>query len=218
MRLSRAFLALPLFTLLAAVPATADAAPKAAKAAKETPLLTIEATGIAEFDDVFMKAKAIHDTLDAQDKNLTEARNALVTALGVATDAPLATAFADLKTKANGKLKLAMKGKTPRLEASDAIPDNVQAGIDAVNKLLDASESAIAAGVGLVPQSKELVAACSAFPAKLTSMGLEPMKLMDASKKVTNNVKATGATPERVDKLVKTSEGIFTDVTGAFGG
>jgi hypothetical protein len=43
------------------------------------------------------------------------------------------------------------------------------------------------------------------------------MKLMESTKKVANNVKATGATPERVDRLVKTSEGVFTDVKGAFG-
>ncbi|MDP2312594.1 MAG: hypothetical protein Q8P41_06780 [Pseudomonadota bacterium] len=218
MRSLRLLLVLPLLTMLGGVP-TADAAPKASKgaSAKETPLPKIEATGIAEFDSVFMKAKTIHDTLDVEDTNLKEARKQVALALGVAEDAPLKTAFDDLKTKANGKLKVALKGKMPRLEATDAVPENVQAGIDAVNKLLDVSEHMIDAGVELVPQAKELATACAGFPAKLTTMGLDPMKLMESSKKVGNNVKATGATPDRVDRLVKTSEGVFTDVKGSFG-
>ena len=218
MRSFRLLLALPLLTLLGGIP-TADAAPKAAKgaSAQEKPLPKIEATGIAEFDVVFMQAKTIHDALDAEDKQLVEARKQVAIALGVAEDQPLKTAFDELKKSANGKLKVALKGKMPRLEATDAIPENVQAGIDAVNKLLDAGEHAIDTGAKLVPEAKALADACIAFPGQLTTMGLDPMKLMESTKKVGNNVKAIGATPERVDRRVKTSEGVFTDVKGAFG-
>ncbi len=216
MQLWKYLLLLPLFTVLAGVPA-AEAGPKATKgAAAKDELPKIEPTGISEFDSVFMKAKAIHDTLDTEDAKLKEARKALATTLGIAEDAPVKTALDDLKGKANGKIKAVMNGKTPRLQPSEAVPDNVQAGIDAVNKLLDASEQMIDKGAELYPQSKELAAAAAAFPAKLTTMGLDPMKLMEASKKVGNNVKATGATPERVDRMVKTSEGVFTDVKGTF--
>jgi predicted HAD superfamily Cof-like phosphohydrolase len=218
MRSLRLLFALPLLTLLGGLP-TADAAPKAPKgtSAKEAPLPKIEATGIAEFDAVFMKAKTIHDTLDAEDKQLVEARKQVSIALGVAEDQPLKTAFDELKKRANGKLKVALKGKMPRLEATDAIPENVQTGIDAVNKLLDAGEHAIDTGTQLVPEAKALADACVAFPGQLAGMGLDPMKLMESSKKVGNNVKATGATPDRVDRLVKTSEGVFTDVKSTFG-
>lgn len=218
MRLSHVLVSLPLLTLLAGVP-TADAGPKNTKgaAAKQDTLPKIEATGIAEFDDVFMKAKAIHDTLDAEDKKLAEARKQVSVALGVAEDQPFKTALDDLKTKANGKIKVALKGKMPRLVPTEAVPENVQVGIDAVNNLLDAGEGMIDKGAELVPQSKALAEACAGFPEKLTTMGLDPMKLIESTKKVTNNVKATGATPDRVDRLVKTSEGLFGDVKGTFG-
>ncbi|MDP2309515.1 MAG: hypothetical protein Q8P18_26065 [Pseudomonadota bacterium] len=218
MRIFRLLLVLPLLGLLGGVP-TADAAPKATKgaAAKEAPLPKIEATGISEFDSVFMKAKTIHETLDVQDKQFVDARAQVAIALGVAADAPLKTAFDDLKAKANGKLKVALKGKMPRLEATDAVPENVQTGIDAVNKLLDAGESMIDTGVQLVPEAQALAEACADFPSRLTTMGLDPMKLIESTKKVANNVKATGATPARVDRLVKTSEGVFLDAKAAFG-
>lgn len=216
MRFSRILASLSVGLSLVAVPVVAHAAPKG-KAAAEPKLPKIEATGISEFDGVFMEAKAIHDVLDVEDTKLKEARKQLAIALGVAEDQPLKTAFDELLKKANGKIKTALKGKMPRLEASEAVPENVQTGIDSVNKLLDASESMIDHGVELGPKAKSLADACVAFPERLTNMGLDPMKLASASGKVLNNVKATGATPDRVDRLVKTSEGTFTDVKGTFG-
>lgn len=217
MRNVRFLLALPLLALLGGLP-EADAAPKTkgAAAAKEEKLPKIEPTGISEFDSVFMKAKTIHETLDANDTKLKEGRKQLAIALGVAEDAPLKTAFDDLKVKANGKIKLAMKGKMPRLAASEAMPDNVQKGIDAVNGLLDTSEAVMDETMGLKPEAEALAAACVDFPAKLGSMGLDPMKLAQATGKVSNNVKATGATPDRVERVGKSAEGVFVDVKGTF--
>jgi hypothetical protein len=213
--ISRLALVLPLFIGLAVAPSIAEAKPSKGAAAAES-LPVIQPTGIPEFDEVFLKAKAIHDTLDAQDAELKTARTALTTALGVAEDAPIATALADLKTKANGKLKLVMKGKTPRLEASDAVPENVQTAIAAVNTLLDAGEKSIDASVGLVDQAKQLATACAGFPAKLPSVIQDPSKLLSAGKLVKDDVKATAATPDRVDRLMKSTEAIFTDLKGAF--
>lgn len=189
-----------------------------APAAEEKALPKIEKSGIAEFDTVFMKARAIHDTLDAEDKTLTGARTNVNSVLGVATDAPLATAFADLKTKANGKLKIALKGTVPRLEASDALPDNAQKGLDAANSLVDAAVHAIASGKELEPEAKALAAAVVEFPASLLTMGLDPMKLLASKKVVGANVKATGATADRIVKLINTCELVFTDLKAAFAG
>ena len=188
-----------------------------APAGEAKPLPKIEKIGIAEFDDVFMKARAIHDNLDEQDLKLKEARTNVNTVLGVATDAPLATAFQDLKTAANGKFKIVLKGTAPKLEASDAVPENVQKGLDAANGLVDVVVGTIAEGKKLEPQAKELAGAVVAFPGQLSGMGLDPMKLLAATKIVTANVKATGSTPDRIVQLLKSCEGIFTDLKGVFG-
>lgn len=186
------------------------------KGAEEEKLPSIVMTGIAEFDDVYGKAKNIHDSLDAENKSLKSARDGLNTALGVATDAPFKTALDDLQAKADKKIKVVMKGKTPRLEPTDAVPDNVRQGIDAVNQVLDASEHAADTAIGLKPEAEGLVKATMAFPGKLPGMGLDPKALMDARKKITDNNKAVGATPDRVERVAKTSEGIFGDVKATF--
>lgn len=191
---------------------------KKEKSAEEEKLPQIVATGIAEFDDVYMKAKKIHETLDAEDKSLASARDGVNTTLGVAQDAPLKTALEDLKTKAAGKVKVTMKGKTPRLEPSEAVPENVQAGIDAVNKVLDAGDHAVTTAMELKPEAEGLVKSAMAFPAKLPGMGLDPGKLLDARKKITDNNKAVTATPDRIERVGKTTQGIVGDVTGVFGG
>lgn len=184
-------------------------------AAEELP--KIVETGIAQFDGVFMKAKAIHDTLDTQDTNLKTARESINTALGVATDAPVATALADLKTKASGKISVALEGTTPKLKPADGIPDNVKTGIDATNTLVDAAVAAIKAGKDLVPQVTELVNATKAFPGQVPSLISNPMEAAKALKVVTADVKAVAGTPARIDRLVKTCEQVFTDIKSTFG-
>lgn len=187
------------------------------KGAAADELPKIEATGIAQFDDVFMKAKTIHETLDAQDTNLKTARASINTALGVATDAPLATALADLKTKAAGKVKVAMNGTTPKLEPADGLPDNAKAGLDATNVLVDAAAAAVKAGKDLVPQVQQLVAATQAFPGQVPSLITNPLEAAKALKVVTADVKAVAGTPARIDRLVQTCEQVFTDLKTTFG-
>jgi hypothetical protein len=217
MRRLALFVGLSLVTLSLAHPPEALAAPKKEQK-EEKALPQIVETGIAEFDSVFMKAKAIHDTLDGEDKKLKEAREQISIALGVATDAPLKTALADLNTKAGGKLKVALEGGTPKLQASEAVPENVQKAMDAVNKLIDVSAGAASKGKELYPQAQELAKAAADFPGKLPNLVSDPMELAKKTKVVTTDVKVTAATPERVDRLVKSVDGTFADVKGAFGG
>jgi hypothetical protein len=186
-----------------------------ATSAQQDELPKIVVTGIAEFDEVFMKAKSIHDSIDAETSTLKSAHTDINTTLGLAADAPLKSALDDLKTKAGGKIKVAMKGTTPRLEPSEAVPENVQKGIDAVNKLIDASEHAVETGEGLVPQAKEVASAAAGFPAKLPTVVKDPKQLLDARKKVTDDVKATVATPDRIDRLVTECKATFDDVKAA---
>jgi hypothetical protein len=216
MRFSRFFLSLSVLAALGTAANVAEAAPKG-KAGEEKKLPKIEATGISEFDSVFMEAKGIHDILDAEDGKLKEARKQVAVALGVAEDQPLKTAFEELKKKANGKIKVALKGKMPRLEASEAIPENVQTGIDAVNKLLDVAEAGADQAEKLGPKAESLGQACADFPDRLTKMGLDPMKLAGATPKVLSNTKATGATYDRVKRLGETTVGVATDVKSTFG-
>lgn len=180
--------------------------------------VAIEMTGVAQFDEVFAKAKAIHDSLTTQETDLKTARTNVNSALGVATDAPLATALADLKTKAAGKIKVGMNGTMPKLEAGEAVPENVQKGIDSVNGLITVSGKTAETVAGLVPQAEALVVACKDFPAQVPSLVTDPMAALKATKIVANDIKAVGQTPGRLKALGDAAVAIFNDVKAAFAG
>jgi hypothetical protein len=219
MRILRVVSALGVLALASLPLISADAwAGKAAApaAGEEKELPKIEMTGISQFDSVFSRAKTIQDTLDTSHGDLQKSRENVKGTLGIATDAPLATAFADLKTKAQGKVKVAMKGNRPALEATDAVPDNVKAGIDATNQLLDQAEKTAMTAKGLVPEATELIAATADFPSQIPGLAKDPMAAAKATKTVAANLKTIKGTPERISRMVTDVESIYSDVKAAF--
>jgi len=215
MRSLRLLLALPLFALLAHSPAV-EAKPNADAASEEPKLPEIVATGIAEFDAVFMQAKDIHQTIDTGNTELEDARKGVNKAAGVAEHASLDTGMAAIKAAANGKLKLDKRGAAPRVKAAAGAPQTTRDAAAAINKLLDSADHALAVAKVLGPQAKDLASTAAEFPGKLGSMGLHPMALAQASKKVGQDLKATAAAPDRVDRLAKSADEVFTALTNAF--
>lgn len=216
MRLSRLLLGLCLVTSTVALSDVAFAAKKEAGASKAEELPTIEMTGLSELDSVFSKAKAIHETLDTTHAELTTSREKMNVSLGIATDAPVKTALADLNTKAGGKLKVAMKGNAPSLAATDAVPDNVQAGIDATNEMFGQAEKTGMKAKELLPEAEALVGACADFPGKVPDLVSDPLALAKALKTVNANVKAVRMTPEHINRIVSEVEMVWNDVKAVF--
>lgn len=218
MRLSRFLLGLTLVT--ATITVTDDAFAKkkddSAAAATTPDLPVIEMTNIPEFDGVFSKAKTIQDSLNSAKTELSTARGNLNTALGAATDAPLKTALADLNTKAGGALSVAMDGAKPSIKAKDAVPENVQTGIDAANGLFTAALNTVTTAKNMVPQVQELVSACTAFPGQVPGLIKDPMAAAKSLKVVNNNLKAIKGTPAYIDALVTEVDGIWNDVKSVF--
>lgn len=197
---------------LAALPAVAFAG----KAKEPDPLPVIVATGIGEFDTVFNPAKGIQDKLKAESESLKKARTDANAALEVATDDPLGTALAELKKKANTKLKVVMSGRMPKVSPEGVVPDNIQKGIDAVNGLVDAADGTITRAGGLKDEAIRLAGACKDFPGKLPGLVKNPLEIASKGKVVGDDVKATTALPDRIQLVVDEAGGIFTDVQGAF--
>jgi hypothetical protein len=185
--------------------------------------LAIETTGVATFDSVFGKAGSMLTSIVTARTNIDTANKNLTTALGLKDGTPLKDAIADLKTKAAGKIKVAMNGTTPKLEATDAVPDNVKKGIDAVNGLIDATGSATTAMGQVIKDSPALVAEVKAFAdvAKVTSdikaAGItNPIDLGKILKKVANDVKVISSIPGEAQKLVDSGVETFNTVKGGF--
>ncbi len=209
-------------TLAIAFLAAAVALPGAALAGKKETTTTtpeIQMTGLAELDGVLGQAKTIQDKIKTQTTTLTTARTNVNTALGVATDAPFATAVDDLKTKASGKISVAMEGTMPKLKAADGMPDNVQSGLDAVNGLIDAGGSTIETCAGLAKDIQGLISQAQAFPAQLPGLlKANPLDIPKKTKILGDDIKIMGDTPKMIDALVKEAEGVFNDVKAAFAG
>jgi hypothetical protein len=188
-------------------------------AAEETQ--SIQKCGIKEFDDVFMKAKAIHDTLDGAQAKLAEANTNIATALGVAEGTPLADALAELKTKAEGKISLAMDGTMPKLSAEEWVPEGITTALDGVNGAVANVSAAVEDLTALAAQAKELTVASKDFPSKLNSQllksnDLKVTQLFKVVKTVGSNVKAISKTPARVETVTDELKGFLQAFTDAF--
>lgn len=172
----------------------------------------IQNIGSAALDGVFGEAAGIQTNLNGIYKNLTDARNNVNTTLGVAADAPVATAMADLKTKASGKLKVAMEGTKPKLKASDAVPENVQKGLDATNNLVDAGQNAVDGAMKLKDQAVALVTKLGT-----PAIAAELPKLL-GNKVGSANINMIKVQPTNIQVIADQVTGIFNDIKAAFGG
>ena len=174
-------------------------------------LPTIEETGIAAFDDVFSQVREIHETLAKAQTQLAEANDGVATALGLPAGTPLADALAELKEKAAGNLEIAMEGTVPSIKASDAVPSDVTAAIDAVNSAVSEVSTTIDDLSGLPDQVKSLIDQSKALPAQLKDPAIiseiPKTELLSVGKTVKNNVKATAQTPDLVS-------GVTSELTG----
>jgi hypothetical protein len=216
----RPFHLLAAFSLLSAGLALAPEAHAAKKTDTVDPCKmespTITKSGISDMDQVFDKAGNIQTTVRDQTSSVCTARGHLNDALGVGTDAPVATALADLKTKAGGKIKMAMNGTMPKLEASD-VPDNVQKAVDAVNELINSSSTAATQTAGLLPEAKALATQAAGFPMKVPTMKVDNVDIPTAIKVVGENVKAIKQLPNQIEALGGQLELVVTDVKSTFG-
>jgi hypothetical protein len=180
----------------------------------------IIACGIAEFDSVFTEAGRLQKEMKTSYQNVKDAKTNVNTVLGVATDAPVATALADLQAKAAGKLKVVMNGTTPKLEAKDAIPDNVQKGLDAVNNLVDIGKKTADSVLAMKDKVVALGQQAAGFPMKVPTMlgSLSADQVKTTSKIVGDNVKSIKAMPGQIESISSQVTSIFNDIKTAFGG
>lgn len=172
--------------------------------------LEVSMTGIADVDAIFQKAIDPLNNLKAANNALANLNTNLVTALGLPAGTPIADAIADLKTKAEGKITLAMNEKgMPALSPSDAVPANVQKAIDAVNDGVSQAQIAGEKLTELPSQVKEVVAAAMGItPQTLMASGVKPMEAPKQMKTIQSNLKMLGTAPDQAkaftDQLTST--------------
>lgn len=185
----------------------------------------IELTGIESFDSIFREARDLDERVDNAKAALDQGVITLNSALGLTEGTPFSDAVTELRTRAEGKLKVVVEdGGGLSLEATDAVPSNVQAAVDALNATLDSYKAAIADIGGAKDDAASLVAATKNLPSQLQSdfksfdlaLNEVPGKLAT----VQDNVRIIGNMPERIDKLggaMKDNVTVVSDVIGGKG-
>jgi len=188
--------------------------------AKDTAPPEITATGIKEFDDVFMQAKAIQTNLTTSKGKLQTANDDVNSALGLTKGTPFKDAMADLNKKADGKVKVAMTGKTPTLTAADGCPDNVKASVDATNKAVGQISSVGDDMVTLEKQSEELVKQSAQFvekaPEAISNSGISVTQVPKVTKIIKTNVGIVQQTPGQAKALGAEATGMLDAVASTF--
>jgi hypothetical protein len=182
----------------------------------------VETVGLKSIDDVFAPVKQMHGTLSSAEGSMASANTNLATALSLPQGTPFADALAELQKRADGKVTVAMQGTVPKLAASDAVPSDVQAAIDATNGLTTSIASSVQAISQIPAQVQAVIPQISklpqTFPAEAKTLGAKVTEIPKMLTTLKNNVEATIQTPERAAELVKQIEGTLSLVTTTFGG
>jgi hypothetical protein len=192
---------------------------KAAPEEAASEALTIEVTGIADIDNVFQKVVDPINNIQTARMKIDGLTANLSTALGLPEGTPFADALADLKTKAEGNIELAMNEQgMPSLKPGDAVPANVTTAVDALNAGIADATEAMKALSELPNQVKEVVAAAQAItPQTLISSGVKPLEAPKAVKKMGNNLKVVQKAPDEVKALADSMSGLIGELKGTFG-
>ena len=199
----------------AAVEGAATGEAAADPAAVET--VTIEVTGVADVDAIFQPAGDILNSVITARTAIDSLGTNLTTALGLPAGTPFKDALADLKTKAEGKVTIAMDGDMPKLAAADGIPANVQAAIDAVNGGMANIMTAATALTAVPDKAMEIVnAAKGVNPSSLA--GVNPTKIPKITKQLAGNIKILTTTPEEAKALINSIGQLKADLSASFSG
>jgi hypothetical protein len=204
------------------VSAPADA--KKSKRKRKAPT-TIQMTGVKSFDKVFRQAKKINKRIKDAESDLRDSRKALRSALGLTKKATYVDGLKELKERADGKLRVYVKNGRATLKAKEAVPTDVQNGIDAVNDLTRTIPSSVRNLKGAGTESVKMFRKAQKFPSniarELGSQGVDGLlailfKLPKITKRTVRNVRVMGAMSKRTGKTIKELSLISSTVTDIF--
>jgi hypothetical protein len=173
----------------------------------------MERSGVADIDQVFMKADAPLATLTNVREQMTLMKNNLNAALGLADGTPFSDALTDLKTKAEGKVNLAVSDRgLPHLKVEDGCPENVETAAEAVNRGMDNLRDAMVQLSEIPGQLKEAyVAAQAVDPTKV-----EATKVPKATKVTNHNMKVLAQAQDEAQAIKAEIDTMKTSIESTF--
>ncbi len=133
--------------------ALSSAAPSIAHAGNKASIQTLD---ISSLDEIFSDASDIETKLTRARKKRKNARQNVNTILGLDPKTSFADSLTELKSRGNGKIKVAMSGSVPTLQATDAVPSDVSSAISAVNSAVQSYATMLTNLRDVPTQSKQI--------------------------------------------------------------
>jgi hypothetical protein len=185
---------------------------------------TVELVDISSMDGTFKQLRKLDNKVYSAEKEVDKSQRNLNKALGIKNDTPIKKGLSQLQKRADGKISVATGGKVPKLQATDAVPKNIEEAIAAVN-LMSTSFSAALTDLADVPkESEKLSKQVGKFPASLKDEFTKDggsfidvlFKLPKVAKGVLNNVAIATSLPGRATGVVGQMTNIVGSITSTF--
>ena len=208
-RSARRWFALPIAALLVlggAGDAHAKGKKKGKGKGKKKGAGKVELTGIPSVDKVFKQLKKLDNTVNKAAKHRKKVHKSINTALGL-KNASFGQALQHLQSEAKGKVRVSMQGSIPQLQATDALPDNIVAGIEAINTGFKHYPQAIKEIAKIPKQAKNLSKKIKAAPKEIKSEFLSnptlALKVPKGLRVTKDNLGIAKTLPKRSKNVVK---------------
>ena len=193
-----------------------------AKKSKKKKVAHVQLTGVKSLDKVFKPLKKLDKLVTKAQKSRRKGAANINTALGLRQGTSMNAAMKHLRTQAQGKVRVTMQGGTPQLKATDALPPNIAAGVEAANTAIQSYAESVASLAKVPKQANKLVKQAQKMPAQLKSDLLSnPTQAIAIARNlgvVKDNIKAAVQIPKRATKVTKNLNKDLRLMVTTFGG
>jgi hypothetical protein len=193
-----------------------------AKKSKKKKVVHVQLTGVKSLDKVFRPLKKLDKLVTKAQKARRKGAANINTALGLQQGTSLAAAMKHLRNKTQGKVKVTLSGRMPQLKATDALPSNIAAGLEAANTAIQSYADAISSLAKVPKQASKLEKKAQKMPAQLKNDILaNPAQAITIAKNlgvVKDNIKAATQIPKRAVKVTKNLNKDLRLMVTSFGG
>ena len=182
----------------------------------------VQLTGVKSLDKVFKPLKKLDKSVTKAQKARRTGAASISTALGLQKGTSLDAAMTHLRNEAAGQVSVTLSGGTPQLKASDALPPDIKAGIEATNTVIQSYIEATTSLAKVPKQANKLVKQAKALPKQLKSDLLaNPAQAITIAKNlgvVKDNIKIATQIPKRSIRVTKNLNKDMKVIVTAFGG
>ena len=195
---------------------------KKAKGKEKQEEFQVGLVGNKTMDGVFKELKELNHVVSGAEKARASGKHNMTIAMGLPKDAKLSTVVKHVQAQGQGKLKIAMNGGKPQIQASDALPEKLKLEVEAINGALHDYTDAIKNVAKIPKEAAQLSKKVQSFPAEfkkdVMSNPLGAVSLLKDLGTIKDNIKIAKGLPKRSTTVTKALNSDIKVIVTAFGG